>query len=516
MRALSGSCYPQIPWLHVATCIRSAKPFCFNKPPDVELHPLPFRTKFRIQPDFAVNFWTWCTWYSPRICRSRSGRWFLTQSRKLRNICCRRCCTGNISKLLLSLSSREDGRKNLSSYAVHVQWRIQGGPGGPGPPWPPRFLQNHAVLRQFLGKNYFEQILGSGPRPPIGVQTPPTDQNPGSSPDVYFLHKILQQLLACNWKEVVWCEVETPFLWLKVWKRPLQPANRYTRQFCEDANRIFAACRSPPQRGNRSREHTLSHGVKVYSVGLFWPNSSLNPGTGLKWARVYFSVCASPNAQEFPFFLPLYQKEPRLEQTLENSVPSFSKENHLQGEQWPVSPKHQKSFHDGVEAKSEKETVQNCWQLSVTRESGYTFCWFSVNFHSTNSSTFLEFPSWQNVNLHIFLKLLFLFDWAIPLQGSSCKNTRSFSQFCFYDDQQTNDFAFPSSLILESRSPTSLFSFTLIKQCCKERLQTYWSWQRKAKAKCCGQSSLNLSQVQCALFPSQCLTVKPESTVREV
>ena len=36
--------------------------------------------------------------------------------------------------------------------------------GGPWPTLPPRFLQNHAVFRQFLGENpYFEQILGSGP-----------------------------------------------------------------------------------------------------------------------------------------------------------------------------------------------------------------------------------------------------------------------------------------------------------------------------------------------------------------
>ncbi len=39
-----------------------------------------------------------------------------------------------------------------------------GGPLGPGPPLPPRFLQNHAVFREFRWKiPYFEQILGSGP-----------------------------------------------------------------------------------------------------------------------------------------------------------------------------------------------------------------------------------------------------------------------------------------------------------------------------------------------------------------
>ena len=55
--------------------------------------------------------------------------------------------------------------------------------GSRGGPLPPRFLQNHAVFRQFKGVNlYFEQILGSVP--PLGVKTPLgfADENPGSAP----------------------------------------------------------------------------------------------------------------------------------------------------------------------------------------------------------------------------------------------------------------------------------------------------------------------------------------------
>ena len=59
--------------------------------------------------------------------------------------------------------------KQAAGGKGRTQWGTSGsrrGPWGPGPPLPPRFLQNHAVFREFLGKTpYFEQILGSGPPP---------------------------------------------------------------------------------------------------------------------------------------------------------------------------------------------------------------------------------------------------------------------------------------------------------------------------------------------------------------
>ena len=58
-------------------------------------------------------------------------------------------------------------------------------PGGPGGPAPLAldFSKSCSFQAIFKGKNYFEQILGSG-SPPRGVKTllAPTDQNPGSAP----------------------------------------------------------------------------------------------------------------------------------------------------------------------------------------------------------------------------------------------------------------------------------------------------------------------------------------------
>ncbi len=62
------------------------------------------------------------------------------------------------------------------------------GPWGPGAPLAPRISLNHAVFRQFWGKNpCLEQILGSGS--PLEVKTPlgPPDQNPGSAPGLETL-----------------------------------------------------------------------------------------------------------------------------------------------------------------------------------------------------------------------------------------------------------------------------------------------------------------------------------------
>ncbi len=75
------------------------------------------------------------------------------------------------------------------------------GPWGPGPPLPLRFLQNHAVLRQFLGKNpYFWTNFG--------LRVPPWGQNSAGKPLTTILDPRLLAICyrrkACPEKVLSW------------------------------------------------------------------------------------------------------------------------------------------------------------------------------------------------------------------------------------------------------------------------------------------------------------------------